>query len=158
LGGKVMMEKELYELLQKEDKIIQSLISAAKYKQKVIVQNDYAALEKVNENESMLLSNLDKVSRSQQKLVSRLFDINSLKENGRPRILSILVTNYKELFNPNQLQKINELRIVVRNKVKELTGLNHQNRFLIEHASSLVKETISLLLKSRKTSLVDRKA
>jgi hypothetical protein len=152
------MEKELYELLQKEDKIIQSLISAAKYKQKVIVQNDYAALEKVNENESMLLSNLDKVSRSQQKLVSRLFDINSLKENGRPRILSILVTNYKELFNPNQLQKINELRIVVRNKVKELTGLNHQNRFLIEHASSLVKETISLLLKSRKTSLVDRKA
>ncbi len=153
-----MMEKELYELLQKEDKIIQSLISAAKYKQKVIVQNDYAALEKVNENESMLLSNLDKVSRSQQKLVSRLFDINSLKENGRPRILSILVTNYKELFNPNQLQKINELRIVVRNKVKELTGLNHQNRFLIEHASSLVKETISLLLKSRKTSLVDRKA
>ena len=153
-----MMEKELYEMLQKEDKIIQSLISAAKFKQKVIVQNDYAALENVNENESMLLSNLDKISRSQQKLVSRLFDINSLKENGKPRVLSILVNDYKELFNPLRLQKINELRTIVRDKVKELTGLNHQNRFLIEHASSLVKETISLLLKSRKTSLVDRKA
>jgi calcineurin-like phosphoesterase family protein len=152
-----MMEKELYEMLQKEDKIIQSLISSAKFKQKVIIQNDYAALENVNENESMLLSNLDKISRSQQKLVSRLFDINSLKENGKPRVLSILVNDYKELFNPNHLQKINELRTIVRDKVKELTGLNHQNRFLIEHASSLVKETISLLLKSRKTSLVDRK-
>jgi len=152
-----MMEKELYDMLQKEDKIIQSLISAAKFKQKVIVQNDFAGLERVNENESKLLSNLDRISRSQQKLVSRLFDINSLKENGKPRILSILVNEYKELFNSDKLQKINELRLKVRNQVKELTGLNHQNRFLIEHASSLVKETISLLLKSRKTSLIDRK-
>ncbi len=151
------MEKELYDLLQKEDKIILSLISAAKFKQKVIVQNDYDGLERVNTNESSLLSNLDKISRNQQKLVSRLFDINSLKENGKPRILSILVSEYKELFNPNMLKKINELRLKVRDQVKELTGLNHQNRFLIEHASSLVKETISLLLKSRKTSLVDRK-
>ncbi|MCF6270922.1 MAG: flagellar protein FlgN [Melioribacteraceae bacterium] len=152
-----MMEKELYDMLQKEDKIILSLISAAKFKQKVIVQNDFGGLERVNANESTLLSNLDKISRSQQKLVSRLFEINSLKENGKPRILSILVNEYKELFNPDKLKKINELRLKVRNRVKELTGLNHQNRFLIEHASSLVKETISLLLKSRKTSLIDRK-
>ena len=93
-----MMEKELYDLLEKEDKVIQSLISAAKFKQKVIVQNDYEGLDRVNANESALLSNLDKISRSQQKLVSRLFDINSLKENGKPRILSILVNEYKELF------------------------------------------------------------
>ncbi len=151
------MEKELYDLLEREEKVIQSLISAAKFKQKVIVQNDYDGLERVNTNESSLLSNLDRISRSQQNLVSRLFEINSLKENGKPRILSILVNDYKELFNPAKLQKINELRLKVRDKVKELTGLNHQNRFLIEHASSLVKETISLLLKSRKTSLIDRK-
>lgn len=151
------MEKELYDLLLKEDEIILSLINAAKVKQKVIVQNDYDGLEKVNANESTLLSSLDKVSRSQQKLVSRLFEINSLEKNGKPRILSILVNEYKELFNPSKLQKINELRLKVRNQVKELTGLNHQNRFLIEHASSLVKETISLLLKSRNTSLIDRK-
>lgn len=151
------MEKELYDLLEKEDKVIQSLISAAKFKQKVIVQNDYEGLDRVNANESALLSNLDKISRSQQKLVSRLFEINSLKENGKPRILSILVNEYKDLFNPAKLQKINELRLKVRDQVKELTGINHQNRFLIEHASSLVKETISLLLKTRKTSIVDRK-
>jgi FlgN protein len=152
-----MMEKELYDLLQKEDRIIKSLIVAAKTKQSVIVQNNYEALTKVNENESILLSDLDNVSRSQQKLVSRLFEINSLKENGKPRILSILVNEYKGIFNSNQLLKINELRFQVRDQVKVLTGLNHQNRFLIEHASSLVKETISLLLKSRKTSLIDRK-
>lgn len=152
-----MMEKELYDMLEKEDKVIQSLISAAKFKQKVIVQNDYEGLDRVNANESALLSNLDKISRSQQKLVSRLFEINSLKENGKPRILSILVNEYKDLFNPAKLQKINELRLKVRDQVKELTGINHQNRFLIEHASSLVKETISLLLKTRKTSLIDRK-
>ncbi len=151
------MEKELYDLLEKEDKVIQSLISAAKFKQKVIVQNDYEGLDRVNANESALLSNLDNISRSQQKLVSRLFEINSLKENGKPRILSILVNEYKDLFNPAKLQKINELRLKVRDQVKELTGINHQNRFLIEHASSLVKETISLLLKTRKTSIVDRK-
>jgi hypothetical protein len=51
-----MMEKELYELLEKEEKIIQSLITAAKFKQKVIVQNDYGALERVNANEATLLS------------------------------------------------------------------------------------------------------
>lgn len=152
-----MMEKELYEMLVQEDKIIKSLITLANQKQKAIIQNDYDGLNKVNENESALLSNLDKVSRNQQKLVSRLFDINSLEENGKPRILSILVNDYKDLFNPAQLQKINELRLQVRDKVKVLTGLNHQNRFLIEHASSLVKDTISLLLKTRKTSLIDRK-
>jgi hypothetical protein len=152
-----MMEKELYELLLKEDKIIKSLIAAAKTKQKVIVENDYNALTKVNENESVLLSDLDKVSRNQQKLVSRLFDINSLEENGKPRILPILINDYKEIFNTAQLLKINELRLEVRDQVKGLTALNHQNRFLIEHASSLVKETISLLLKTRKTSLIDRK-
>jgi len=151
-----MIEKDLYELLEKEDKIIQSLISAAKFKQKVIVQNDYSSLEKVNENEAMLLANLDKISRNQQQLVSRLFEINSLKENGKPRVLSILINEYNDLFNPKLLSKINELRLKIRGKVKELTKINHQNRFLIEHASSLVKETISLLLKSRKTSLVDR--
>ena len=152
-----MMEKELYELLLQEEKIIKSLIDLANKKQNVIVQNDYDGLNKVNEGESNLLSNLDKVSRNQQKLVSRLFDINSLEENGKPRILSILVNDYKDLFNPGQLKKINELRLQVRDKVKVLTDLNHQNRFLIEHASSLVKETISLLLKTRKTSLIDRK-
>jgi len=152
-----MMEKELYQMLEKEENIISSLISAAKLKQTVIVQNDYEGLSGVNETESKLLSDLDKVSRDQQKLISRLFEINSLKENGKPRVLSILVNEYKEIFNPVQLQKINELRASVRNQVKELTGINHQNRFLIEHASSLVKETISLLLKTRKTSLIDRK-
>ncbi len=152
-----MMEKELYELLLQEDKIIKSLIDLANKKQNVIVQNDYDGLNKVNEGESNLLSNLDKVSRNQQKLVSRLFDINSLEENGKPRILSILVNDYKDLFNPGQLKKLNELRLQVRDQVKILTDLNHQNRFLIEHASSLVKETISLLLKTRKTSLIDRK-
>lgn len=152
-----MMEKEIYELLVNEDEIIKSLIVAAKTKQNVIVQNNYDELTKVNESESILLSNLDKVSRSQQKLVSRLFDINSLEENGKPRILSILVNDYKDIFNPNLLLKINELRLQVRNQVQILTGINHQNRFLIEHASSLVKDTISLLLKSRKTSLIDRK-
>ena len=141
----------------KENKIINSLINAAKLKQDVIVQNNYDGLSKVNDSEAALLSELDKVSRNQQKLVSRLFEINSIEENGKPRILSILVNDYKELFNPKQLQKINELRLEVRNEVKILTGLNHQNRFLIEHASSLVKETISLLLKTRKTSLIDRK-
>ncbi len=152
-----MMEKELYQMLVQEDEIIKSLIKLANQKQDVIIQNDYEGLNKVNEGESNLLSNLDKVSRNQQKLVSRLFDINSLEESGKPRILSILVNDYKDLFNPAQLKKINELRLQVRDKVKILTSINHQNRFLIEHASSLVKETISLLLKTRKTSLIDRK-
>ncbi len=152
-----MMEKELYEMLVKEEKIITSLIEAAKLKQNVIVQNDYDGLSKVNETESKLLSELDKISRNQQKSVGRLFEINSIKENGKPRILSILLSEYKDLFNPTELQKINNLRLSVRNQVKELTGINYQNRFLIEHASSLVKETISLLLKTRKTSLIDRK-
>ncbi len=152
-----MMEKELYEMLVQEDKIVKSLIVLANKKQDVIIKNDYDGLNKVNDGESNLLSNLDKVSRGQQKLVSRLFDINSLEESGKPRILSILVNEYKDLFNPAQLKKINELRLQVRDKVKILTSINHQNRFLIEHASSLVKETISLLLKTRKTSLIDRK-
>jgi hypothetical protein len=152
-----MMEKEIYEMLVKEEKIITSLIAEARIKQSVIVQNDYEGLNRVNENESKLLSELDRVSREQQKLVGRLFEINSLEEGGKPRILSILLSEYKDLFNPAHLQKINELRLSVRDQVKVLTGINHQNRFLIEHASSLVKETISLLLKTRKTSLIDRK-
>jgi len=152
-----MMEHELFDLLSKEEKIIQSLIASAKLKQSVIIQNDYEALNNVNAGESSLLSELDNVSRNQQKLVSRLFEINAIKENGKPRVLPILINDFKEIFNPNQLKKINELRLSIRDQVKILTGLNHQNRFMIEHASSLVKETISLLLKSRKTSLIDRK-
>lgn len=152
-----MMEHELFDLLSKEEKIIQSLIASAKLKQSVIIRNDYEALNNVNTGESSLLSELDNVSRNQQKLVSRLFEINSIKENGKPRVLPILINDFKEIFNPNQLKKINELRLSIRDQVKILTGLNHQNRFMIEHASSLVKETISLLLKSRKTSLIDRK-
>jgi|GEM_PF-2948274 len=152
-----MMEHELFDLLSKEEKIIQSLIASAKQKQSVIIQNDYEALNNVNAGESSLLSELDNVSRNQQKLVSRLFEINAIKENGKPRVLPILINDFKEIFNPNQLKKINELRLSIRDQVKILTGLNHQNRFMIEHASSLVKETISLLLKSRKTSLIDRK-
>lgn len=152
-----MMEKEIYDLLVKEEKIITSLISEAKTKQSVIVQNDYEGLNRVNENESKLLSQLDKVSRDQQKLVTRLFEINSIVEDNKPRILSILLSEYRDLFNPTQLNKITQLRLSVRDQVKKLTNINHQNRFLIEHASSLVKETISLLLKTRKTSLIDRK-
>ncbi len=152
-----MMEKELYELLLQEEKIVKSLVVLAKKKQSIIIQNDYEDLNKVNIDEASQLSLLDKVSRSQQKLVSRLFDINSIEESGKPRILSILVSEYKELFNQAQLKKINELRLQVRDQVKLLTELNYHNRFLIEHASSLVKETISLLLKTRKTSLIDRK-
>ncbi|PIQ09986.1 MAG: hypothetical protein COW71_04375 [Ignavibacteriales bacterium CG18_big_fil_WC_8_21_14_2_50_31_20] len=152
-----MMEKELYDLLSREEKIIQSLIASAKLKQNVIIQNDYDALNNVNAAEATLLSELDSVSKNQQKLVSKLFEINSLKENGKPRVLPILINDFKEIFNPNYLQKINELRFTIRDQVKMLTNLNHQNRYMIEHASSLVKETISLLLKSRKTSLIDRK-
>lgn len=152
-----MIEKELCELLLQESKVINSLIKEAKQKQNVIIQNDYDGLNRVTESESSLLSSLDRVSRKQQKLVSQLFDINYLKENGKPRILSVLVNDYEDLFNPVQLEEVNKLRVEVRDNVKVLTDLNYQNRFLIEHASSLVKETISLLLKTRKTSLIDRK-
>ncbi|MCK5086259.1 MAG: flagellar export chaperone FlgN [Melioribacteraceae bacterium] len=153
-----MMEKEIIESLGHEEKVLSELLDAAKSKQKAIVQNDYNALEEVNSQEEKLLSELDNAINKQQQIVKELYDSKSVEpDEGKKRSLSILIRQYKDLFNPDLLIKINEKRLIVREMVEHLTKLNHQNKYLIEHTSSLVKETISLLLKSRKRSLLDRR-
>jgi len=153
-----MMEKELIESLGNEEKVLSELLDAARSKQKAIVQNDYNALEEVNSQEEKLLAKLDNTSKEQQQILKELYDLKSVEpDEGKKRSLSVLIRQYKDLFNPDLLIKINEKRINVREMVEQLTKLNHQNKYLIEHTSSLVKETISLLLKSRKRSLLDRR-
>ena len=49
------------------------------------------------------------------------------------------------------------LRESIKEKTVRIGKLNQQNRYLLEHANSIVKQTISILLKSQTRPLLDRK-
>lgn len=149
-----MKTNELISALEEQEESMKHFLNCTINKQKAIVKNDMAALHDSLVNEEKLLT---KIEINSKKVTSAIEDL--AEEFG----LELKKNSLSEFLNEvNDKSEINVKVInLLRNSIKDLIGkssrINEQNKILIEHSRSFLRETISMLIGLSKRPLLDRK-
>ena len=150
-----MKTNELISALKEQEETLQSFLNCCITKQKVIVQNDINGLHDSLINEEKLLSKIElngeRISTAIENLAKE-FGLN-LKALSLSEFLNA-VNDEKEI----NVKVINLLRNSIKDLINKSSRINEQNKILIEHSRSFLRETIALLISLNKHPLLDRKA
>jgi|GEM_PF-3571394 len=123
-----MLERELVQVLNDEIGILEVLLSKEKEKKEVILSRDYTKLKKVDEEESVLFSRLQKFECERVDIVKKL--ANKFLLDGEVTLSRIIP------FSNNQSTLI-ELRNKLISLVEEIRLVCLENRVIIESSISV---------------------
>jgi hypothetical protein len=149
-----MKTNELISALKEQEDSLKNFLGCCVNKQKAIVHNDINSLHDSLVYEEKLLSRIELNGKK----------ISSAIENlAREFGLNLKAVSLSEFLNAvNNKTEINVKVInLLRNSIKDLVGksskINEQNKILIEHSRSFLRETIAMLIGLNKHPLLDRK-
>ena len=150
-----MKTNELISALKEQEETLKNFLSCCITKQKTIVQNDINGLHDSLVHEEKLLAKIEsngiKISTAIENLAKE-FGLN-LKALSLSEFLNA-VNDEKEI----NVKVINLLRNSIKDLISKSSKVNEQNKILIEHSRSFLRETIALLIGLNKHPLLDRKA
>jgi hypothetical protein len=147
--------QNLLNLLTRLGENLNRLLGFVKEKQKALVSNDRAALDKCIKSEEQILVMIQSVEEERLQMIHSINTELGIK-NPSTKISSIA----EILKGKIPQQKMNQLVSIekkIKSDIAEITTLNKRNLFLIQHSRNFIKETINSLLSSRKKSILDRK-
>ncbi len=151
------MITELLKSLEDQSKNMEMLISAAKEKQTGLVKNNYELIDKANSDEEKVLSAISVQEEKRIKVIEKIYK-EGLGIAPVDSSLDSLIAKIESRLSDNVLERIEISRAEIKSKVLEINELNKQNRFLIQQASSLIKNTIAIVTQNKNHALLDRKA
>ncbi len=147
--------EKLITVLEKQNINLEKLLQSVLEKQIALVNcNNSNIKESVSKEEKLLLS-IQVTEEARLKLMEELFNEFNIK-NVRYK-LEVLIENIKNKIDNNIIKIISSLEISIKKTIKEIQKINNQNLVLIQQSRSLINETITILLNSKKRAIVDRK-
>ncbi|MFZ1292261.1 MAG: flagellar export chaperone FlgN [Melioribacteraceae bacterium] len=147
--------EKLITVLEKQNINLEKLLQSVLEKQIALVNcNNNNIKESVSKEEKLLLS-IQVTEEARLKLMEELFNEFNIK-NVRYK-LEVLIENIKNKIDNNIIKIISSLEISIKKTIKEIQKINNQNLVLIQQSRSLINETITILLNSKKRAIVDRK-
>ncbi len=152
-----MKVHNLLKVYEEQLENLNELKEAALNKQKSIISNKRELIEKFSAREESAMNRISRKEMERANILQSLFG-NVLQgydlfKSGSDEITSLL----KQVAEDKELSDISELRTRIKLVTEEIKGVNVQNRFLIEQANSIVKQTLAIVLKSQKKPIVDRR-
>jgi hypothetical protein len=146
--------KKLVRILQEHEQCIKEFFGCSVEKQNAIVNCDCETLKRNLQAEESLLTLLEKQSAGISAVIGEIAKENQLELEHNS--LSEFMDSVKHMADMD-VKVIKLLQNSIRNLVINTTKVNDQNRILIEHARSFLKDTINYLVKSQKHNLLDRR-
>ncbi len=149
-----MKTDRLITALKEQEESLKQFLECSISKQKAIVQNDIDSLHNSLNHEEKILSQIE----NNGKRISLVIE-NLAKEFG----IDLGEVSLSELLKAvNNKTEVNVKVInLLRNSIKDLIGksskINEQNKILIDHSRSFLRETIAVLIGLNKRPLLDRK-
>jgi len=150
-----MPVKKIIEVLKKEESVLQSLLTTATEKQVALVSNNREKLETCIKLEEKILPQLQDVEKARLKETKSFYAESGMtNENTR---LEILLETLSEHFTEAEEKFIMQLQGQIRGLVQDLSKLNDQNKFLINHSRQFINETINTIINMADKSILDKK-
>ncbi len=147
------MEKLAEELKIQEQNLVE-FIECSSHKQKILVNNDINELSQLLIEEEKLLAKLDSQAITITETIESLAEEFSLKLGANTVSEFLKAVKYRTEVN---VKVISLLRNSISDLAAKAAHINEQNKILIEHSRSFIRETILSLVALNNNQLLDRK-
>ena len=150
-----MEVENLINVLRREKKILNELKSIATEKQVALVSNNREKLDKSIKDEERILPLIQRIEKERLTAIDEFY-----VENRQTRIdyhLETLLEKFSSILANNVADEIKSIHLELKSLVEDLTKLNKQNMYLINHSRQFLKETMATIISSSEKSILDKK-
>lgn len=137
--------EELVMVMKSEDEVYKELLPIADRKTRIIIKNDLEALQKVTEQEQLIIEKITALERKRSEVIN---DIGTVL-NRKPETL-----NMKELiklFNkqPEEQKKLSRIHDSLKSTLARLVEINDRNKSLIQQSLEMIEFNMNLIQSTR---------
>jgi len=149
--------EDFIDVLERENKEYQRLTELSNEKKQIIIDGDIPALEEITSREQEIAGILKNLENKREEVVKDM----SIVLSKEPEELTI--TNMIAFLNkqPNERQKLTELRENLRETLEKMADINQQNEALLHHAMEMTEFDLTLFRSMRQapeTANYDKRA
>lgn len=137
--------EDLINTLDKEVCEYEKLLELSKTKSAVIVSRDIAALEKITDEEQVVVSKIASLDSKRESVTKDIADV--LNKDVESLKLSVLIDLLSK--TPNEQKKLKEVHDRLKSTVSNVRTLNESNRQLIDQSLEMVEFDINLMRSMR---------
>ncbi len=149
--------EDFIDVLERENEEYQRLTELSNEKKQIIIDGDIPALEEITSREQEIAGVLKNLENKREEVVKDM----SIVLSKEPEELTI--TNMIAFLNkqPNERQKLTELRENLRETLEKMADINQQNEALLHHAMEMTEFDLTLFRSMRQapeTANYDKRA
>ena len=132
---------ELINCLEQEEKEFERLLTLSQNKTPVIVNNDVAALEKITDEEQIIVSRISNLEAKRESVTKDIAEvINKDVEELKLTTLIELMSN-----QPAERKRLSDVHDKLSATVKQVRQINENNAELIKHALEMVNFDLNII-------------
>ena len=133
--------EELIDTLNKENEEYEKLLEMSKRKSAVIVSRDIPALEKITDDEQIVVSRIANLDSKRAQVTSDI--ANVINKDVETLKLSVLI----ELLSkqPNEQRALSEIHDKLKNTVESVRAINESNKQLIDQSLEMVEFDLNMI-------------
>ena len=147
----------LLDVLDKEERAYQQLISLGEEKKQVLIKADIVALEEITNREQDVSSTLRNLENKREKVMDDMSIVLNKKKN------ELTLSKMIEILGkqPDEQKRLSEIKERLGTTLRQLNVINEQNQMLTQQALELVEYDLNLFRSMRQapeTANYDRNA
>lgn len=145
------------DILEKENGEYEHLTELSRQKTQVIIDGDVPALEKITEQEQEITGTLINLEKKREEIVNDMSIVLS-KDPSELTVTNMIAFLGKQ---PQEQQKLKDLKKKLRDTLNQMMQLNEQNESLLQHAMEMAEFDLTLFKSMRQaptTANYDRRA
>lgn len=149
-----MNYNKLIDLMTKQKEKLSNLLESLKLMQKSIVSQDYNEYEKTIEMHQKILTDIRNIEKERTRIIISVIGNQSYSKENLPE----LIFNTLKIKDKSEKQKYLNLRDEIADLIKEVTKMNFQITYLIDHSRKFIKDLVVNLYGTKNQKILDKKA
>lgn len=137
--------EELIITLGQEHDIYKQLIPIAQNKTKIIVSNDLEALQKITEQEQLMVEKITVLERKREETVQNIGTVIS-KDPSKLQIKAIIQLLEKQ---PKEQKELSETHDNLKTTIQRLVEINNHNKALIQQSLEMIEFNMNFIQSTR---------
>lgn len=140
--------QELIQILQSEETLYREMIPQATNKTKVIIDNDLASLQKITEQEQLVVEKINVLERKREEVIVNIGTVINRKPNALTMNLIISLLEKQ----PEEQKQLSEIHDTLKSTLNTLVELNNRNKSLIQQSLEMIEFNMNLVQSTRMSS------
>lgn len=137
--------QELIQILQSEEKLYQELIPVATKKTRVIIDNDLASLQKITEQEQLVVEKINVLERKREEVIVNIGTV--INRNPSTLTMKLMISLLEK--QPEEQKQLSLIHDSLKTTINRLVEINDRNKSLIQQSLELIEFNMNLVQSTR---------